>query len=69
MANIAAIPQFTAENIVKKLRLIALVDVAARSSQQVSYSEIAQALAVPESEAELWVIDGERCFVYRVHTC
>jgi hypothetical protein len=45
------------------LRLLALVDVASRSSQQVSFAEIAQALAIDQSEVEIWVIDGEPHFL------
>lgn len=56
----AGIPQFTPELLVRKLRLIALTTLCGRSaSKQVSYSEVAQALSVPETEVEAWVIDGQ----------
>lgn len=56
----AGIPQFTSELVVRKLRLIALATLCGRSaSKQVSYSEAAQAISVPESEVEAWVIDGK----------
>jgi len=54
-----AIPHFTSEFIVRKLRLIALTTLCGRStSKQISYSEVSSALSIPESEVEAWVIDG-----------
>jgi hypothetical protein len=54
-----AVPQFTAEAIVQKLRFIALVALAAQSSnQQLSFADIASGLAIDLSEVELYVIDG-----------
>lgn len=57
---LVAIPQFTSESVVRKLRLIALATLCGRSaSKQVSYAEAAQAISVPETEVEAWVIDGK----------
>lgn len=63
------IPQFTSESVVRKLRLIALATLCGRSaSKQVSYSEAAQAISVPESEVEAWVIDGtSTCHTISTH--
>lgn len=44
----------------QKLRFIALVALAAQSSdQQLSFADIASGLAIDQSEVELYVIDGE----------
>ena len=54
------VPTLTADSILRKLRAIALVHIAAESSsQQLSYSDIASALQIDQSEVELYVIDGE----------
>lgn len=43
----------------QKLRFIALVALAAQSSnQQLSFADIASGLAIDQSEVELYVIDG-----------
>ena len=50
----------TPDGIVRKLRLIALTTLAARSEkQQLTYAEVAAALQVDEKEVEPWVIEGE----------
>lgn len=54
------VPSFTAEGVLRKLRAIALVQLASESSnQQLSYSDISSALQVDSSEVEVYVIDGE----------
>lgn len=54
------IPGFTSETILRKLRLIALVALCAKSeTRQLEYAPIAKALAIEESEVETWVIDGQ----------
>jgi len=65
------VEQFNAEAIVRKLRLIALTTLCARStSKQLQYSEVASALAIDESDVEEWVIDGtsSRCARRRYDT-
>lgn len=53
------VPQLSTETIQHKLRLIALVTLAARSeSKQLSYNDVASALHVSVEEVEIWVIDG-----------
>jgi len=60
MALILAVPQFTADAIVRKLRFVALVATASQSAdQRLAYADIASALAIDQSEVELWVIDGK----------
>ncbi|KIR69249.1 eukaryotic translation initiation factor 3 subunit M [Cryptococcus bacillisporus CA1280] len=57
----AGIPGFTSETILRKLRLIALVALCAKSeTRQLEYAPIAKALAIEESEVETWVIDAVR---------
>ncbi|WWC57567.1 uncharacterized protein I303_100099 [Kwoniella dejecticola CBS 10117] len=57
----AGITGFTAESVVRKLRLIALLSLAAKSeTRQLQYAPIAKALAIDESEVEAWVIDAVR---------
>lgn len=49
----------------QKLRFIALVALAAQSSdQQLSFADIASGLAIDQSEVELYVIDGEPTCIY-----
>lgn len=46
--------------VLRKVRLVALTTLAARSAtKQISYADIAKALAVDEVDVEAWVIDGE----------
>ncbi|KAK1921181.1 hypothetical protein DB88DRAFT_499930 [Papiliotrema laurentii] len=55
------VPSFTAEGVLRKLRAIALVQLASESSnQQLSYSDISSALQVDSSEVEVYVIDAIR---------
>ncbi|WWC67335.1 uncharacterized protein I206_101243 [Kwoniella pini CBS 10737] len=57
----AGIPGFTADSVVRKLRLIALLSLAAKSeTRQLQYAPIATALVVDDSEVEAWVIDAVR---------
>ncbi|KAK8844780.1 hypothetical protein IAR55_006630 [Kwoniella newhampshirensis] len=57
----AGIPGFTADSVLRKLRLIALVALAAKSeTRQLEYAPVAKALAIDESEVETWVIDAIR---------
>ncbi|WVN88541.1 uncharacterized protein L203_103752 [Cryptococcus depauperatus CBS 7841] len=57
----AKIPHFTAESVLRKLRLIALVAICAKSeTRQIGYEPIAKALEIQESEVETWVIDAVR---------
>ncbi|WWC90202.1 uncharacterized protein L201_005135 [Kwoniella dendrophila CBS 6074] len=57
----AGIPGFTADSVVRKLRLIALHSLAAKSeTRQLEYAPIAQALSIDESDVEAWVIDAVR---------
>lgn len=51
------------EQITRKLRLLALTDLAASSSSKdITYAEIAKALKVEEDEIEIFVIDGMLLF-------
>jgi len=53
------IKQLTAETVLRKLRLIALTTLCARSTtKQLQYSEVASTLAIDQSDVEAWVIDG-----------
>ncbi|WWD22666.1 hypothetical protein CI109_107159 [Kwoniella shandongensis] len=57
----AGITGFTADSVLRKLRLIALVALAAKSeTRQLEYAPIAKALSIDESEVETWVIDAIR---------
>ncbi|WWC97586.1 hypothetical protein V866_004470 [Kwoniella sp. B9012] len=57
----SGIPGFTAESVVRKVRLVALLDLAARSeTRQLEYAPIAKALGIDESEVEAVVIDAVR---------
>ncbi|WWD06357.1 hypothetical protein V865_004447 [Kwoniella europaea PYCC6329] len=57
----AGIPEFTAESVVRKVRLVALLALAARSeTRQLEYAPIAKALGIDESEVEAVVIDAVR---------
>ncbi|WVR03070.1 hypothetical protein IAU60_000059 [Kwoniella sp. DSM 27419] len=57
----AGIAGFTAESVVRKLRLIALLSLAAKSeTRQLEYAPIAQALGIDEADVEAWVIDAIR---------
>ncbi|WOO85117.1 Eukaryotic translation initiation factor 3 subunit M [Vanrija pseudolonga] len=50
-----------ADEVLRKVRLIALATLAARSAtKQLAYADLAKALAVDESEVEAWVIDAIR---------
>ncbi|KAK4684773.1 translation initiation factor 3 subunit M, partial [Tremellales sp. Uapishka_1] len=56
-----AVAQFSAESILRKLRLIALATLCARTtSKQLQYSQVASALEIEESDVEAWVIDAIR---------
>ncbi|WVQ82795.1 eukaryotic translation initiation factor 3 subunit M [Cryptococcus sp. DSM 104549] len=57
----AGIAGFTAESILRKLRLVALVALCSQSTtRQLSYAPIASALSIPTEEVETWVIDAVR---------
>jgi translation initiation factor 3 subunit M len=48
-----------ADEIIRKLRLLALTSLAAKSStKEISYQEAAQALKLEEVDVEIYVIDG-----------
>ncbi|EIW73001.1 hypothetical protein M231_04343 [Tremella mesenterica] len=56
----------TADSLLRKIKLIALVTLASRSSsRQLQYSQIATALQVPEADVEAWVIDGIRANLFK----
>jgi hypothetical protein len=55
---------FSAESILRKIRLIALAALAARSSTKtLDYSTVAEALKIGENEVEAIAIDGELCWL------
>ncbi|KAK6904685.1 hypothetical protein I204_06716 [Kwoniella mangroviensis CBS 8886] len=57
----AGISGFTVESVVRKVRLVALLALAARSeTRQLEYAPIAKALGIDESEVEAVVIDAVR---------
>ncbi|WVW81254.1 hypothetical protein I302_103245 [Kwoniella bestiolae CBS 10118] len=57
----AGITGFTTDSVVRKLRLVALLSLAARSeTRQLEYAPIAKALSIDESEVEAVVIDAVR---------
>ncbi|WVF66508.1 hypothetical protein IAT40_001248 [Kwoniella sp. CBS 6097] len=57
----AGIPGFSADSVLRKLRLIALLSLCAKSeTRQLEYAPVAKALGVEESEVEAWVIDAIR---------
>ncbi|TYJ57433.1 eukaryotic translation initiation factor 3 subunit M [Cryptococcus floricola] len=57
----AGIEGFTGENILRKLRLIALVALCEKNeTRELGYAPIAKALGIEESEVETWVIDAVR---------
>lgn len=48
------------EEVIRKIRLIALTTLAARSAtKELPYADLASTLAIKEDEVEAWVIDGE----------
>lgn len=58
-----------AEEVVRKVRLIALTTLAARSStKELAYADLASTLGVKEDEVEAWVIDGEYSAVLSNHS-
>lgn len=58
--DLSGISQLNSESVLRKLRLVALVSAASKSSQQqLSYAEVASALSIEESDVEEWVVDGE----------
>lgn len=49
-----------ADEVLRKVRLIALTTLAARSAtKEIAYEDLAKALAIPTEEVDAWVIDGE----------
>ncbi|OCF41054.1 eukaryotic translation initiation factor 3 subunit M [Kwoniella heveanensis CBS 569] len=57
----AGIPGFTADSVLRKLRLIALLSLCAKAeTRQLEYAPVAKALGVEEAEVEAWVIDAIR---------
>ena len=60
------VAQLTPETVLRKLRLIALTTLCARSTtKQLQYSEVASTLSIERSEVEAWVIDGSFCTAFR----
>ncbi|ORX35139.1 hypothetical protein BD324DRAFT_634026 [Kockovaella imperatae] len=60
------VPSLTSESIVRKLRLIALTTLAAKSpKQELTYEETAKALQIDEKDVEAWVIEAIRASLIR----
>ena len=61
----SGLAQLTLETVLRKLRLIALTTLCARSTtKQLQYLEVASTLSIERSEVEAWVIDGSSCIAF-----